>query len=790
MESVESKYGHFSPDGSEFIITTPHTPRPWVNYLTNGDYCALCSHMGGGFSFYKDHRLNSVLRRGQFVHLQDLPARLVYIKDEDTGEIWTANVLPIGKYDRFEARHGMNYTTIASRYRDVEANLRYFVPCTANAECWTVELANRGRKARNLSIYTLADLLLGNVSLDEVEVTFMALFNEVKIEPRTATYWKRWWHPLYGWSEENGIWSKRVFVTSSQKPDKILTDRGVFFGPFSEYQNPAALKDELLPDCKPSGKEIVAAFQWRIRLAAGETWRTDLAVGIQEDTDSADNAKTVVSFQKKSTYDTAWKNAKKYRTELLDRVRIHTGEKNIDIMANWWNKHQLMVNFSFGRGPSYFHKGQYPAMRDCCQDAFGVIPLDASLAKKNLLRIGKFFFADGRAAGGCNRADLPEGPSVKVDLPLWYVLAVTDYLRETGDLAFLDEWLPFQDGGGSTVYQKMLAGIERIVADRGPRGLPLMGKGDWNDAANRVGAGGKGESVWLGQFLYYVIHQIEPVMKLRGDDAKLAAYLHRAQEVRSIINDLCWDGQWFIRAFKDDGTPLGAHGAAEGYIWINSQTWAVIAGISDSERLNQCMDSVEQHMGTQYGLMNLAPAFTKIDPNIGIITRFRSGWKENAAVFSHASAFNVVARAMLGRGKDAVDLFRRILPIEKDSDTYLVEPYVYSQFCAGPGSEDFGRGAYHWLTGTAAWMFRALTDYIIGVRPQFDGLLISPAVDPTWKKFSLRRFFRGAEYQIEFSNPTGVQTGVKEILLDGRAIQGNLLPLPTAKLHKVKVVMG
>jgi cellobiose phosphorylase len=245
-----------------------------------------------------------------------------------------------------------------------------------------------------------------------------------------------------------------------------------------------------------------------------------------------------------------------------------------------------------------------------------------------------------------------------------------------------------------------------------------------------------------------------------------------------------------VRAFRDDGRPLGVRGEKEGFLWINSQTWAVIGGLGSPERLNACMDAVEQHLGTAYGLMNVGPAYTKFDPTIGILSAFLAGWKENAAVFSHASAFNVVARAMLGRGRDALDLWRRILPGSKLPQVYKVEPYVYSQFCAGPAAEEFGRGAYHWLTGTAAWMFRAMTDHIFGVKPGYDGLRIRPAVDPKWKQFSMVRQFRGAIYMIEFLNPDGVETGVRELRLDGKPIPGDLLPLPTKKMHRVTVIMG
>ena len=788
---MNREYGHFSDDGWEYIVTTPHTPRPWINYLTNGDYCALCSHVGGGFSFYLDHRLHGVLQRGLHNATEDLPGRLIYIKDEDTGEVWNANVHPIGKFDTYECRHGMGYTTLSTSYREIGAEIRYCVAPGIDGELWTVRLTNRGHAPRRLAVYTTAVFSLGNVSLFEGDTNFHSLFHKVAQGERHMTATHDFWFTDYGWSEHGRVWPYRMFATTPRKPDRWLLDRAAFLGPFRGFHNPAALEAEWLPAGKGDGKHLASVCQWRIALEPGESWSTQQAIGVQRrDAGVADEA-VIVSLQNPATYEAAWQQTRTHWRDLFQTVQVQTPDANINTMMNVWNKHQLMVNFYFGRAPSYYHKGQYPAMRDSCQDAFGVIPISPALAKKNLRRIGEFFFADGQACGGCNRAGIPEGPSVKVDLPLWFVLAVADYLRETGDWEFLDEALPLMDGGESTVYAKMLKGIDRMLDQRGAHGLPLMGKGDWNDAANMVGCQGKGESVWLGQFLCLAIREIDPIMRRRGDAAALRRYQARADELKRIINEQCWDGDWFVRAFRDDGRPLGVKGEKEGFIWINSQTWAVIGGLAEPERLNRCMDAVEQHMGTPYGLMNLAPAYTQYDPSVGLITAFQAGWKENAAVFSHASAFNVVARAMLGRGRDAVDLYRRILPASKDRTHYKIEPYIYAQFCAGPAAgEEMGHGFYHWLTGTAAWMFRAMTDYIIGVHPDYEGLRIQPAVDPSWKRFSMERPFRGAVYHIEFENPQGVEAGVQALWLDGRRIQGNLLPLPTGHDHHVRVVMG
>lgn len=782
-------YGEFSADGTEYLIHTPRPPKPWINYLTNGDYCALCSHAGGGFSFFVDHRLHSILQRGLHQANDDLPARLVYIKDEETGEVWTANAHPINKFDTFTARHAPGTTTINSSYQGIASELRFFVPPEVNAEVWAIQLTNTSPRPRKLSIYTSALFALGNASLYDHETGFHSLFHEVTLRPEGMLARHNFWFTEQGWSEHNQIWPHEILVVAGQKPDRILTDRDKFIGPMRHLHNPLGVESTWLPEAETKGRHLISAFQWRITLAPGGQWHNHLAIGIGPR--DGDANKLAATLTAPGFAESAWQATRTHWREQFAPLNVQTPDVDINRMMNTWNKLQLMINFHFGRGPSYYHKGQYPAMRDSCQDAFGAIALQPQLAGKNLRRIAGFFFKDGQACGGCNRVGIPEGPSVKVDLPLWFVLAIADYIRETGELSILDESFPLMDGGSSTIYEKMLAGIDRMVEQRGPHGLPLMGKGDWNDAANRVGFEGRGESVWLAQFLYLSLQEVLPFLQLKQDEARQARYQTRAAELRQLVNEKCWDGQWFVRAFRDDGRPLGVQGEKEGFIWINSQTWAVIAGIAEADKLNACMDASAQHLSTPYGMTNLGPAYTTYDPTIGLLSAFLPGRKENAAIFSHASAFHVVARALLGRGKAAVELYRHILPSGRDPDLYAVEPYIYSQYSAGPGAGNLcGEGAFHWLTGTAAWMFRAMTDYILGVRPEIDGLRIAPAVDPSWKEFSLTRRFRGSDYHIRFLNPEGLETGVKEITLDGKPIRGTKLPLPTAPRHEVTVLMG
>jgi cellobiose phosphorylase len=789
---MRSPYGHFSRDGKTYVITSPDTPRPWVNFLTNGRYAALCSYRGGGFSFHLDHRYHSILRRGPQLTYEDVPGRLLYIKDLDSGELWTANVTPFGTCTRFEARHEAGCTEIDSEYAGIASALRFFVPWHVDAEIWQLRLTNRSGRPRRLAVTALAEFVLGNVSLEDHEAAFMALFNDSVIGRQHLEFVKNWWHPHFGWSEENGTWKHRAVFSSVQPFSSAMTDREAFFGPFRNHGNPRALETEGLSGGEPTGQPLVGAMQWIVDLAPEAEWSNDLSITLVPREARAAEDPLVQRLQTSGEADRLLAESRAAWEELFARVRIQTPDPALNGMVNHWAKLQTFVTFSHGRGPSYYHKGQYRGMRDACQDTYGFNILSPGLARENILRIASFFFRDGRSAGGCNLIGLPEGPADKADLPLWIILTVADYLRETGDDSVLDERLPLLDGGESTVLEKMRAGVDRMLDQKGPHGLPLIGKGDWNDAVNAIGAGGKGESVWLAQFLIFIIGELAPILESRGDHDTVARHRTRAAVLRDIINEQCWDGEWFTRAFKDDGTPVGVRGQKEGFLWINSQTWAVLSGCAEPDRLNACMDAVEKHLGTAHGLMNLGPAYSEIDESIGIITRFRPGWKENGGVFSHASAFNIVARARLGRGADAVDLFKRLLPGGKDPDLYKMEPYVFSQFVAGPDDERaHGQGAFHWLTGTAAWMLRAMTDYILGVRAEAGGLRIDPSVAPDWKEFSCRREFRGATFEIHFCNPDGVQSGVRSVTLDGTPLSENLVPgQEPGTTHRVEVVMG
>lgn len=787
--AVDPCLGEFAGEGEDYLVHTPTPPRPWINYLTNGRFASLCSQVGGGFAFMLDHRYNAITERGIHQATEDLPGRLIYIKDEESGEIWNANAHPITLVDRFQACHAMGETRVDSAYAGIASHLEFRVPPEEDAELWEVRLHNESERTRRLSVYACASFSLGHQALFEMETAFHNLFNSARWEGHGFVAGNGFWAPHGDWAKGASGWPWLAFMTATRRPAALCLDRDVFLGPAGSYLNPAAIQDEIMPSAPCEGRLLCGAFQWRITLKPGEDWQTGLALGVHDREDEANLADRLRRYEDPATYTEARIRTREHWLTLFAPLEVETPDSRINRMANHWNKKQLMVNFYFGRGPSYYHKGQYPGLRDSSQDTFGLIPLAPKLARENLIRLAGFFDADGRPPGGCNRIGLPQARSKKVDAPAWFALAVCDYVKETGDESLLYEHPIPGEGQDLNLLGLMRLAMERMLSTRGAHGLSLMGGGDWNDAANGIGAGGKGESVWLSQFVCYAVSELAPLFERCGQAESARYFREQAVELEQALQAQAWAGDRFIRAFKDDGTPVGDGSDQEGALWINSQTWAVISRTDTPERLAACLDTCERELATPWGMNKLAPAFTRPDPSIGLITAFRPGWKENGAVFSHANTFHIVARAMFGRGKDAVRLYRQLLPDGRPQDLYKMEPYVFSQFCAGSDSEDAGEGAFHWLSGTAAWMFRALTHYIYGIRPEMDGLRIDPAVDPAWENFSMKRTFRGAEYQIRFHNPDGAETGVKKIRLDGQLIQGTLLPLPTAERHEVEVWM-
>lgn len=784
-----NKYGYFNEKGNEFIVTRYDTPLPWTNYLSNGDYCAVVSSTGGGFSFYKSHHANMILRREQRNVLSDRPGRYVYIKDNDTGEAFSLNVMPMQKdFDEFCAVHGMGYTKVSSKANGTEGEITYFVPMSVDAEVAHIKIKNVSGKKRNLSVYFYEELQLGNFEFNEHERAIATMFQQAKIKDKKiyANY------SLWSTSRDAGAnfksdkpWPYTVVAGTTTTPFSVETSQERFIGVHRDVHNPKALEESKLSGEDTLGMPAVAAFMWNVEIENEAAFETDVYTAITENTEETeDKLSSAEKIQK------LYSETVEYWENYLSDIIINTPDEEINRNFNYWNKYQIFMNFSFGRAPSYYHLEQGMGMRDSFQDAFGMIPINPEKAKEQILRVAGFIFSDGSPCDVTSRIEYKANKGIKVDVPLWMALATRNYLNETADWGILDKVIPYLDGGEGTLYEHILLGLKRIACDTGAHGLPLFGGGDWNDSLNRMGEKGIGESVWLAQFIYYCIGEIKPILEYKKDYDEMAYLTKIAEEFKKSHEENAWDEDWYIIGYNDLSERVGTKKDRVGNTYLNTQTWAVISGIGSRERLDKAMDSVDNYLETPYGLSLVMPAYDGLDENIGVSSAFARGMKENGAVFSHATAFNLVAKAMLGRGNDLYRVYKKVLPACKPQDIHKTEPYIYSQFSHGPNSPEYGRGAYHWMTGTAAWMFRAVLDYMLGIKAEIDGIRISPCINEEWEKYEVTRPFRKNVYKIMVHNNSHKQTGVSYMVVDGERIEGNLVKyIDDAKEHIVEVYM-
>lgn len=770
---MNEEYGHFSDDGREYIITRRDLPFPWLNYLTNGDYLALTSYRGGGLSSYLEQRFNSVTRRYLDLHQSDLPGRFVYVRDQETGEFWSATGHPVGDPVGFKSTIGLGYTRVETEISGLFHHMTYFVPKNIESdrqgdqepcEIWRLSVENRSGRRRVLRLFSYSEWVMGDVLQDMKDAPFFKLFRRASFDDGVIRGRNdRWGAPTY----EGVPWPYEVFFTSTRAPVGWELKTEGFVGLSRTLVNPLAVESgQVGNQTSVEGDNVCGCLVWELELAPGASETIDMTLGVVPD-DSGSFIDLPSKYRSRKAVDQAFEQTQQWWQNFVSTVEVQTPDTDLNRSANVWNKYQIYMTLSFGHGPSYFHGNQHATMRDSMQDSFGLIPLDPSRARATILRAMAFQYADGSPSYASNRMGLPEAKWDKVDLPLWLALTLENYLAETNDWSILNEEIPFYDGGVGSLYEHLRRGLERVSTDTGPRGLPLIGRGDWNDALDGVGKDGRGESVWLAQFLAYAFKLAASVAERRSEDDDARGWRSRAAELTERINAEAWDGEWYLRAFDDHDRAIGSSSCDAGAIYLNPQTWAVLSETAPAERAKQCMDSALKHLMSDAGLALFAPAYPTFDSDIGILSQFPVGKKENAACFTHAGAFSLVALLKVGMGDEAYRAYRAMLPAIKPQPRYRMEPYVYSQYVAGPESPDFGQGAFHWMTGSAAWMFRAVLDWMLGVRPVLDGLLIDPCIPREWSGYIVERSFRGSKLHIDVRNPKGVNKGVTSLTVDG-----------------------
>jgi cellobiose phosphorylase len=780
------KFGDFDDANREYVITRPDTPLPWINYLGVDEYCGLISNTAGGYSFYKDARERRLLRYRYNNVPSDRPGRYIYMRDDESRDYWSASWQPVlkdlAKY-RYECRHGLSYTKISSEYSKIGTETTYFVPLGENLEIWRLAVTNNSKKRRSLSLFTYVEFCMWDAVNDMTDFQYNLNIAQTKFR-NNAIYHVTNFHAhqdCYAW-----FWANRKVASY----DGL---RQAFIGPYRSESNPIAVERGRCAKELAVGWAPFAGLHVKLALKPGEKKEVVFALGYGEKW--GEEEKYFAKYKDGRAVDAELAKLKSYWDQSLDKYSVKTPDPAVNTMVNIWNQYQCRTTFNWSRSASYYESGIGRGMgfRDSNQDTLGFAHQIPGKVRQRLIDIASTQFPEGRAYHQYSPLTKKGNTEGFGDDHLWLVLAVANYIKETGDAAFLEQGVPFNDGSAATMYDHLRKALDYSWMSVGWRDIPRIENADWNDCLNLRGPSGKAASVMVGQMFVMMAGLMAELSERVGRAGEAAGYRERAEEMKRRINESCWDGEWYLRAIDDSGAPVGSVKNDEGKIWLESQSWAVLSGVADEERAKSCMDAVAEHLATKNGIVLFWPAYSVYHPELGYVSVFPKGLKENAAIFCHTNPWAMIAETMLGRGEAAFRYYKAILPCASNdrADVHWTEPYVYSQMIAGKEHKDFGQAKNSWLTGTASWNFVAASQHILGVRPDFDGLVIDPCIPASWKGFTVRRVFRGAAYLISVKNPNKANRGVSMLVVDGREIMGNTAPVfKDGGEHTVNAVIG
>ncbi len=810
------KFGFFDDARREYVITTPRTPLPWINYLGSEDFFTLLSNTAGGYSFYRDARLRRLTRYRYNNAPLDQEGFHIYIKDGET--VWNPGWQPAQtELDRYECRHGLGYSIIDGAKDGVEVRQELMVPLGENCLLMRVTVKNDSGADKVIKLFPYLEFCLWDAmddasnfqrsySTGEVEVVGAAIYHKTEYRERRDHYAVFW---------------------ANREPDAFDTQREAFLGVYGSPARPEAVFGKGCTDSVAHGWQPIAAQEFDLELKSGESESILFGLGyIENPQDEKWAAPGVVNksraeamiarYADDTSFDRAMETLRAHWSGLLGKYQVSTGDERLDRMVNIWNQYQCMVTFNMSRSASYYESGMGRGMgfRDSCQDLLGFVHMIPERARERILDIAATQFPDGSAYHQyqplTKKGNLDVGSGFNDD-PLWLIAGTDAYLRETGDFGILDEQVDFDND--PALAQPLLEHLRRSFtytrAHLGPHGLPLIGRADWNDCLNLncfsehpgesfqitgPSEGPVAESVFIGGMFVKYGRDWANILRHVGLDSEADEALEAVRAVEKAVLDAGWDGEWFRRAYDAFGHVVGGKECEEGQIFIEPQGMCVMAGIGvQSGEAARALKSVEQRLDTKYGIVLLNPAYTRYHLELGEISSYPPGYKENAGIFCHNNPWIVCAETELGHGDRAFQVYRRTAPafIEDISDIHRTEPYVYSQMIAGKDAPSFGEAKNSWLTGTAAWTFLSISQAILGVKPTLDGLRIDPCVPSGCKGFTLTRQYRGAVYEITVKNPDGVQHGVKELRADGELFQGDLIPVRApGTTVKVEVLLG
>ena len=810
------QFGFFDDHRREYVITSPRTPLPWINYLGSEDFFALVSNTAGGYCFYRDARLRRLTRYRYNNCPLDQEGFHIYIKDGNT--VWNPGWQPTKtQLDRYTCRHGLGYSVIEGQKNGVSAAQTLLVPQGDSCLLIRLTLKNETAAEKTLDVFPYVEFCLWDAMDDSSNFQRNFSIGEVELEPN-AIYHKTEYRERR--NHYAVFWSNRSY-------DGFDTARDAFVGVYGSPALPEAVQNGRCTGSVAHGWAPVGAMQFHLTLAPGEEQTLLLGLGYIENPEdekfsapgiiNKSRARTMIEkYRTNEQFDAAMDALVTYWDGLLSNYHAETGDEKVDRMINIWNQYQCMVTFNMSRSASYFESGMGRGMgfRDSCQDLLGFVHIIPERARERILDIAATQFPDGSAYHQyqplTKKGNLAVGSGFNDD-PLWLIAGVDAYLRETGDWSILDESVTFDcdEKNAAPLMEHLRRSFRYTITHLGPHKLPLIGRADWNDCLNLncfsahpgesfqitgPSEGPVAESVFIaGMFVKYG-RAYAGILRHLGLAEEAASADEAAAEMEKTVLDAGWDGAWFRRAYDAFGKPVGSRDCAEGQIFIEPQGMCVMAGIGkETGEAEKALESVQDRLDSKFGIVLHQPAYTKYYLNLGEISSYPPGYKENAGIFCHNNPWITCAEAVLGHGARAFETYRKSCPayLEQGSDTHRTEPYVYSQMVAGKDAPTFGEAKNSWLTGTAAWTFVSISQAILGVQPELDGLRIDPCIPPAWKNVRLTRRFRGAEYRIVIENPYGAEHGVRALYVNGTRQDGNLIaPAEPGSIVSVRVVMG
>ncbi len=795
-------YGYFDEKKKEYVITRPDTPAPWANYLGSPEYGAIISNNAGGYSFVKSGANGRISR--YIFNQEDKPGRYVYLRDDDAGDYWSASWQPVGKplteYSS-QCHHGTAYTTIKAQYKGIESEVLYYVPLNKTYEVWKVTLTNTSDKPRNLSAFGFVEFTNeGNYENDQVNLQYTLFI--------TKTYFKgnkilQTINENVHKNEDGKSATTRFFGLAGAEVTSYNGDKSHFIGSYHSFHNPIAVEKGMCDNVLNYNSNACGALHTKMALQPGESKEFVFLLGQKSDKESSDILDT---YADKNTVTTEINELINYWHGKLSNFQVKTPDENFNAMLNTWNAYQCFITFIWSRAASFIYAGLRNGYgyRDTVQDIQGIIHLDPSMAKEKI----RFMLSAQVDNGGglplvkfdhnAGHEDTPDDasyvqatghPAYRADDALWLFPTVYKYMAETGDKQFLDEVIPYANKEEGDVYDHLKRAInfsmERLSVHNMPAGLHA----DWNDCLR---LGKKGESTFVAFQLYYAMNVIRNIAMDRNDQEYIA-YLDRVQkDLGETLNVNCWEGDRFIRGFKEDGQVIGSKKDPEASMWVNPQSWAVISGHATKEQAELALESVHRELNTEYGVRTMAPSYVDHAFEGALAILFNPSTKENGGIFSQPQGWIILAEALMGHGNRAYEYFTECCPATQNdhAEIRVIEPYAHGQFTEATDSPFFGRSHTHWLTGTASTVMVGSVEGILGMRPDLNGLLIAPSIPSEWKEFSIEKSFRGKKLNIKVQNPNGAESGFKEFYVNGVKLEKNYLPESMMKeINDILLVM-